>query len=83
MSRYSCVLSSNPTVTLNFGHDHALGYFYDIYNEDEEEIIEEKCTMFNKLTSKQLFEVLKSKFNASQYERFLQKMEMLAGDMEI
>lgn len=83
MSRYSCLLSSDPEITLNFGFDHALGYFYDIYNEDDEETIEEKCSMFNKLTSKQLLEVLKSKFNASQYERFLQKMERLAGYMEI
>lgn len=83
MSRYSCVLSSDPTITLNFGHDHALGYFYDMYNEDEEEIIEEKCSMFNKLTSKQLLQVLADKIPTNLLAFYREKMERLAGDMEI
>lgn len=83
MSRYSCVLSSDPEITLNFGFDHALGYFYDIYNEDDEETIEEKCTLFNKLTSKQLLEVLAYKIPTNLLALYRGKMEMLAGDLEI
>lgn len=83
MSRYSCVLSSSPKITLNFGSDHALGYFYDIYNEDDEETIEEKCTLFNKLTSKQLLEVLAYKIPTNLLALYRGKMEMLAGDLEI
>lgn len=83
MSRYSCIISTNPKISLNFGSDHALGYFYDIFNEDEEEIIEEKCTMFNKLTSKQLLEVLAHKIPTNLLALYASKMEKLAGDLEI
>jgi hypothetical protein len=49
MSRYCFTHPENPEHVVSFGFDHALGYFYDIADL-EDEVIEEKCTTFNKLT---------------------------------
>ena len=58
MSRYTHRISRVPNVTFNFGYDHALGYFYDKFDEDDEESLEEKCSLFDNLTGPQLAEVV-------------------------
>ncbi len=57
MSRYSFSHPKNPSHTVTFGFDHALGFFYDICN-DEDEVIEEKCSRFNQLSGIQLHTIL-------------------------
>jgi hypothetical protein len=46
MSRYSKKLQENKV--LNYGWDHALGYWYDIidHSEKEPKLVEEKCSRF-------------------------------------
>lgn len=50
MSRYTFPCASNPDHTFSFGFDHALGYFYDIYDEQLDVMVEEKSSMFDRLT---------------------------------
>jgi len=83
MSRYVYNLSLNPRINLSFGSDHALGYFYDIFDEDEEEMIEEKCTLFDKLTGAQLFDVLKAKIKNVEQSRFSHMLANLLIDEPI
>lgn len=65
MSRFR---ARKENLTLHYGVDHAIGYWYDItdnnaINEDgEPTVIEEKSTLFNKLTQSELWKVLK-RFN--------------------
>lgn len=47
MSRYTKKLESGNTIV--YGWDHALGYFYDIwenYGTKEERCIKERCSLF-------------------------------------
>lgn len=60
MSRYSITKENKQLV---YGHDHALGYFYDITDLSEEEdspkyLIEEKSYFINGLTRNQFANVL-------------------------
>lgn len=47
MSRYTKKLDSGNTIV--YGWDHALGYFYDVwenYGTKEEKCIKERCSLF-------------------------------------
>lgn len=49
MSRYSKTMNDGTIVA--YGHDHALGFFIDVFREaegdmEEDEVIVEKCSMF-------------------------------------
>jgi len=49
MSRYTKIMNDGTIVA--YGHDHALGYFIDVFREAEDdeskdEVIVEKCSMF-------------------------------------
>ena len=47
MSRYTKKLDSGQTII--YGWDHALGYFYDVwenYGTKEEKCIKERCSLF-------------------------------------
>lgn len=83
MSRYTYNLSLNPRINLSFGHDHALGYFYDIFDEDEEEMIEEKCSLFDNLTGAALAELLKAKIKNVETSRYGKMIPLLRMDMAI
>jgi hypothetical protein len=62
MSRFSKKLDNE---TFIYGHDHALGYFYEIWKpENEDSPVVEKSTLFEKLTQKEFISQLE-KFNAS------------------
>lgn len=58
MSRYTVTLAENKS--FNFGYDHALGYWYDIFDEAEEFTIVEKCAKFNKLTGNELADIIEA-----------------------
>jgi hypothetical protein len=49
MSRFTKTMNDGTIVA--YGHDHALGYFIDVFKEaeddiEEDEVIVEKCSMF-------------------------------------
>lgn len=55
MSRYSKKLGNKVLV---YGHDHALGYFYEVLEGDK--VIEEKCVFFHRLSRNEMFEKMKT-----------------------
>ncbi len=71
MSRYVVNLEENKQFV--YGFDHALGYFYELWDnnlEDEEGLLEDKCVLFNKLTRNDLIEIMeKNKANKAHIER--------------
>lgn len=81
MSRYCFTHPENPEHVVSFGFDHALGYFYDIADL-EDEVIEEKCTTFNKLTGIDLHSRLLSIIgaNASLKQRYARHLDAMAMD---
>ena len=61
MSRY--VINIGNREEFVYGWDHALGYFYEIWDykrgkEDEECIVKDKSYLFNKLTKSEMSEVM-------------------------
>lgn len=58
MSRYTFTSKHNRRHEVSFGHDHALGYFYDVYDNENEKMLEEKCDRFNGLTGLQLLDAV-------------------------
>lgn len=65
MSRKSVKHPAKHNLTLDYGLDHALGWFYTIFDsdKDDEEVIEEKDTTFDNLSKGQLAEKM-IEFNA-------------------
>ena len=64
MSRYSITKGNKQLV---YGHDHALGYFYDITDLSEDEdspkhLIEEKSYFINGLSRNQFANILKNPY---------------------
>lgn len=55
MSRY--VVKSNEKVNFIYGFDHALGYFYEIWDKNNDETpLVEKTYLFNKLSKSEMAE---------------------------
>lgn len=80
MSRYTIKMEGNTT--FNFGFDHTLGYFYDKFDEVEEETLEEKSSMFNKLTGFELSQVLEATFPADKLSRFTGCLSRMKLDLD-
>lgn len=80
MSRYQFPCEYNSKRTFSFGFDRmALGYFYDIYDEELDVMIEEKSSMFDKLTGVQLAQVVEQHSSTrmiSRYQTCLDKMKL-------
>jgi hypothetical protein len=81
MSRYCFTHPENTELVVSFGFDHALGYFYDIADR-EDEVVEEKCTTFNRLTGIDLHSRLLSIMgsNTSLKERYSRHLDAMALD---
>lgn len=76
MSRYVVDLGENKEFV--YGFDHALGYFYELWDnslgeEDYERIIVDKSYFINKLGKGEMIEVME-KYNAG--KEHLEKMAM-------
>lgn len=61
MSRYVVDLGENKEFV--YGWDHALGYFYELWDnslgeEDHEKLIEDKCYFFNKLDKSEMLSLM-------------------------
>jgi hypothetical protein len=66
MSRYVVDLGDNKEFV--YGFDHALGYFYELWDnslgdEDYERIVEDKSYFMNKLSKSEMMEMMR-KYNA-------------------
>jgi len=64
MSRYTKKLESGNTIV--YGWDHALGYFYDIwenYGTKDERCIKERCSLFGMAKGELLEELSEIKAN--------------------
>jgi len=78
MSRYVIQLEGNREFV--YGHDHALGYFYELWDnnlsdEDHECIVENKSYLFSKLSSGEMIEKM-SMYNAKKEHIFLMAMDL-------
>lgn len=78
MSRYVKKIDENREFV--YGYDHALGYFYEIWDysrgkEDHEFLIEDKCYMINRLTRNQMLEKM------NEYKAKKQHIKMVALDL--
>lgn len=76
MSRYVVDLEENKEFV--YGFDHALGYFYELWDnslgdEDYERIVEDKSYFINKLKKGEMMEAME-KYNAK--KEHLEKMAM-------
>lgn len=82
MSRYSFSHPKNPSHTVTFGFDHALGFFYDICDA-EDEVLEEKCSLFNKLSGIQLHTRLTNLLtgDVNNQTRFKSQLDAMALDL--
>ena len=80
MSRYTIFLDSEGTKTFNYGFDHALGYFYDIFDEIEEKIIEEKCSKFDNLTGFELADKMENTIPKDVLARLVDKLTKMKLD---
>lgn len=71
MSRYVVDLGENKEFI--YGHDHALGYFYEVWDNSRDEDLgplEEKSVMFNRLTRNELISRMEEyKANKSHIEK--------------
>ena len=83
MSRYCFTHPENTELVVSFGFDHALGYFYDIADR-EDEVVEEKCTTFNRLTGIALYRRISSIIanNAILLNRFKSQLDAMTLYME-
>jgi hypothetical protein len=83
MSRYCFSNPADLTQTVSFGWDHALGYFYDICDSDDE-VIEEKCSRFDHLSGVDLHNRLMQLLgeNADNHERFTRQLKSMLMDVE-
>lgn len=66
MSRYTKKLDSGNTIV--YGWDHALGYFYDVwenYGTKEEKCIKERCSLFGMSKGELLDAISEIKANPS------------------
>jgi hypothetical protein len=78
MSRYVIQLERNREFV--YGHDHVLGYFYELWDnnlgdEDHECIIEDKSYLFNKLGKEEMLEKM-AMYNANKEHIFLIAMDL-------
>jgi hypothetical protein len=69
MSRYVVDLGENKEFV--YGWDHALGYFYELWDnslgeEDYEKIVEDKSYFLNKLSREDMLEAM-SKYKADEF----------------
>jgi len=76
MSRYVVDLEENKEFV--YGWDHALGYFYELWDhslgdEDYEKIVEDKSYFLNKLSKSEMMEAME-KYNAN--KDHLERMAM-------
>lgn len=71
MSRYT---KQKDHLTLNYGHDHALGYWYDIQDnsqlddEGNPKLVDEQCSFINRMNRGFFLEILE-KFDANKDHR--------------
>lgn len=78
MSRY--VVNLEGTKKFVYGWDHALGYFYELWDEslgkeDEECLLEDKCSFINRMKNSEMLEAMES--NGASIEH----IEMVARDL--
>jgi hypothetical protein len=79
MSRYVVDLGDNKEFV--YGWDHALGYFYELWDnslgeEDYERIVEDKSYFLSRLSKEEMVEAMK-KYNARK-----DHLEKMAMDLE-
>jgi hypothetical protein len=78
MSRYSCTVGEE---TIAFGFDQmAVGYFYQKFSKDDE-VIEDKCSMFDRLTNGQLLTFLDTNLTEEQKVKFDKQIKLIALDL--
>jgi len=69
MSRYT---KKNENIEFVYGYDHALGYFYEVWDtnlDPDDGPLEDKCVMFNRLTRNDLIKKMEDhKANKSHIE---------------
>lgn len=80
MSRYTFLSKHNRKHEVAFGHDHALGYFYDVFDNENEKVIEEKSDRFSGLTGLQLFEAISRHASDMTLQRFDSQIAMMKLD---
>jgi hypothetical protein len=78
MSRFTSYIQGNRNLSLNFGFDHALGYFYDVFDEVEEYEVVSKSSLFNHLTGLELAAVIEEKLGekANRFQVEISKMSL-------
>ena len=61
MSRHIKLLDDNKSVA--YGHDHATGYFFQVFNEDEkneeDQLLVDECSMFTRMSNTKMIELMK------------------------
>jgi hypothetical protein len=78
MSRYTKI---KDNLHLNYGFDHALGYWYDITDTSIEDVngnhpvIEEKCSFIDKMNRGNFIEVLEN-FNIPEDQKMLIALDL-------
>tara|TARA_B110000503_G_C7158113_1_gene418285 strand:+ start:1556 stop:1798 length:243 start_codon:yes stop_codon:yes gene_type:complete len=78
MSRYS---KTNNNITLNYGWDHALGYWYDLIDEsilddeDNPKLLEEKSSFIDRLNRGDFLTLL-DKWQVPDNHRLLAAMDL-------
>lgn len=87
MSRYTFMHPHLRHHEVAFGFDHALGYFYDVVEtteEGEENMVEEKSSLFNRLTGIQLNIRLKEIMQGNEMllRRFEKCLDRMALDLD-
>jgi hypothetical protein len=69
MSRYT---KTNGNIEFVYGYDHALGYFYEVWDNNldpDDGPLEDKCVMFNRLTRNDIIKKMEDhKANKSHIE---------------
>jgi hypothetical protein len=61
MSRHVKFIDDNKSVA--YGHDHATGYFFQVYDEEEnhaeDQLILDECSMFSGMSNAKMIELMK------------------------
>lgn len=73
MSRYVKVLSD--TVTVAYGIDHALGYFFQVYDPETDVSVIDECTAFTSLSKGRMVELM------TEYGASTEHIQLVAFDM--
>ena len=77
MSRYTKILPDGKEIA--YGHDHTCGYFFQVFAEEQDGIVEtllvDECSTFSKMSKNKMLELLQ------EYQLPVKHQELVAFDL--